>query len=264
VRHALFIPNFGVFSDIRWHGELAARAENAGWDGWFVWDHVVYADGNEPAVDPWLALAVAAQATTRVRLGPLVTPLPRRRPWNVARQAAGLDRLSEGRAVLGVGLGTLGTPEFASFGEQEDPRHRAAMLDEGLDLIADLWSGRQVDHAGQHYRVTGIQFLPRPLQDPLPVWVAAIWPARRPLRRAARWQGVVPLALPGPGALAEIIEIVGPGKDIVVAADRNPFQAWEEAGATWLLHRLDPGQSKAEITSLVARGPRQSDAGTSR
>jgi len=164
-------------------------------------DHVVHHGGDEPAVDPWMALAVTARLTSRIRLGPLVTPLPRRRPWNVARQAASLDRLSGGRAVLGVGAGSQRTAEFAPFGEHASLAARAAMLDEGLDLLAALWSGELVRHAGPYYRVEGVRFVPVPVQQPLPVWVAAIWPSRRPLRRASRWQGVVPLALPGPGAL---------------------------------------------------------------
>ena len=97
MRHAIFVPNFGVFSDPVLVADLAARSESAGWDGWFLWDHFVYRKGDEPAADPWLTLAAVAVGTSRIRLGPLVTPLPRRRPWNVARQAATLDHLSGGR-----------------------------------------------------------------------------------------------------------------------------------------------------------------------
>jgi len=120
MRHAIFVPNFGVFSDPVLVADLAARSESAGWDGWFLWDHVVYRNGDEPAADPWLTLGAVAANTSRIRLGPLVTPLPRRRPWNVARQAVTLDHLSAGRVVLGVGIGTRTTLEFSGFGEVED------------------------------------------------------------------------------------------------------------------------------------------------
>src|ERR1700733_121057 len=106
MRHALFVPNFGTFSDPSLVADLGARSEATGWDGLFLWDHVVHRSGDEEVVDPWMALALAASRTSRIKLGPLITPLPRRRPWNVARQAVTLDRLSGGRAVLGVGLGT--------------------------------------------------------------------------------------------------------------------------------------------------------------
>lgn len=120
MRHAIFVPNFGAFSDPVLVSDLARRAESSGFDGWFLWDHVVYRNGNEPTADPWITLAAIAGSTTSLRLGPMVTPLPRRRPWAVARQAATLDHLSGGRVVLGLGIGTLGTAEFSGFGEVED------------------------------------------------------------------------------------------------------------------------------------------------
>lgn len=235
--------------------DLAARCEAAGWDGWFIMDHVVHQNGDEPAVDPWMALAVAAQVTSRIRLGPMVTPLPRRRPWNVARQATTLDRLSGGRAVLGVGIGSERTPEFGGFGEETDLTRRAAMLDEGLELVAALWTGAPVHHEGRHYRVDGIRFAPTPIQRPLPVWVTAIWPSRRPLRRAARWQGVFPLALPGPGALAEIIQTAGHGKDVAVQGGHRPAREWEMAGATWWLRHVPPDLPVSDIQALTDAGP---------
>ncbi len=255
MRFALWAPNFGVFADASLVADLAGRAEAAGWDGWFLWDHVVHMAGNEPVVDPWMALAAAALATRRIRLGTVVTPLPRRRPWNVARQAATLDRLSGGRAVLGVGIGTERTEEFRGFGEETDPVRRAAMLDEGLDLIADLWTGAAVHHQGEHYRVDGVAFQPVPVQNPLPVWVAAVWPHRRPLRRVARWQGVVPERLPGPEAVREIRNVVGPDKDIVVSPGERPPREWASAGATWWMERLCADAVVGEVEALVDAGP---------
>ncbi len=255
MRCALWAPNFGAFADASLVADLAVRSEAAGWDGWFLWDHVVYRDGNEPTVDPWMALAAAAAATSRIHLGPMVTPVPRRRPWNVARQAVTLDRLSGGRAVLGVGVGTEGTDEFRAFGEEADPARRALMLDEGLELIAALWSGAPVHHAGEHFRVDGIAFQPTPVQRPLPVWVAATWPRRRPLHRAARWQGVFPVALPGPETVAEVRRVVGPSLDIAVQADDRPARDWARAGATWWLRRLPADSKISEVEALIDAGP---------
>jgi alkanesulfonate monooxygenase SsuD/methylene tetrahydromethanopterin reductase-like flavin-dependent oxidoreductase (luciferase family) len=255
VRSALWASNFGVFADAALIGDLAVRSEAAGWDGWFLWDHVVHLAGNEPVVDPWMALAVAARDTSRIRLGTLVTPVPRRRPWNLARQAATLDQLSRGRAVLGVGAGTERTAEFGGFGEETDLAERAAMLDEGLELISAAWSGAPVQHAGKHYRVDGFAFEPVPVQRPLPVWVGATWPHPRPLRRAARWQGVFPQRLPGPEALAVVRQAVGPGRDIVVEADERPARDWAAAGATWLLRRLPANATISDVEALIDAGP---------
>lgn len=129
------------------------------------------------------------------------------------------------------------------------------MLDEGLDLVTALWSGAPVHHAGEHYRVDGVRFEPTPVQRPLPVWAAAIWPSRRPLQRAARWHGVFPLGLPGPGAVAEITRVVGRGKDIAVPADQHPAREWDKAGATWWLQRVPPDRPASDPEALIDAGP---------
>jgi alkanesulfonate monooxygenase SsuD/methylene tetrahydromethanopterin reductase-like flavin-dependent oxidoreductase (luciferase family) len=257
MRQALFIPNFGTFCDPSLVADLAARAEAAGWDGFFLWDHVVHRNGDEPTVDPWITLAAVAIRTSQIRIGPMITPIPRRRPWNVARQAATLDHLSNGRVVLGVGLGTWGTPEFSGFSEQEDRVERAAMLDEGLEVIEELWTGEVVHHSGPHYRVDGVRFLPVPVQRPIPIWVAGEWPNRRPMRRAARFQGVFPIRLPGPGALAEVFAIVGEGKDVAVEGGEYPVSAWEEAGATWVLRTIRSGEPRSQVEEVIDAGPGQ-------
>jgi len=255
MQHAIFVPNFGVFSDPRLVADLAAGSEDAGWDGWFLWDHVVHRTGAERLADPWITLAAVAMATTRIRIGPMITPIPRRRPWNVARQAATLDHLSNGRVVLGVGIGASGTPEFSQFSEEPDPVVRASMLDEGLQLIQQLWSGEEVSHSGEHYRAEGVTFVPRPLQDKIPIWVAAVWPARRPVRRAASFEGIVPLNLPGPAALSEIVGVVGAGTDIVVHPGEHAVGDWAEAGATWLLHEIGANEQIDRVTEIVGAGP---------
>jgi alkanesulfonate monooxygenase SsuD/methylene tetrahydromethanopterin reductase-like flavin-dependent oxidoreductase (luciferase family) len=255
VHFALWVPNFGTLADVSLLADLAARSERAGWDGWFLMDHVVHQSGDEPAVDPWMALAVAARVTSRIRLGPMVTPLPRRRPWDVARQAATLDHLSLGRAVLGVGIGSERTRELEAFGEATDLARRASMLDEALDLITALWSGQPIHHHGQHFQAEGVRFEPTPVQRPLPIWVGAVWPSHRPLRRAARWQGVFPLGLPGPEAVGEIRRSIGPVGEIAVEAGDYPSAEWERNGATWWFRRLPSDGSIGDLEGLIDVGP---------
>jgi alkanesulfonate monooxygenase SsuD/methylene tetrahydromethanopterin reductase-like flavin-dependent oxidoreductase (luciferase family) len=181
LRFGLFFPAFAGLADPGRVVELARAAERSGWDGFFLWDHVLALPGMAVA-DPWVTMAAIAQSTARMRLGMLVTPLARRRPWVLARQTATLDRLSRGRLVVGVGLGDDGIGEFSSFqGEVSDPVQRGAMLDESLDLLRCFWSGNDVTWEGQHFAVASGPFLPRPVQDPLPVWVACRWPT------AVRW-----------------------------------------------------------------------------
>src|SRR3954468_19670952 len=142
MQFAINTPNFGSFADVRLLAELAREAEDAGWDGFFVWDHIGGSSLQAiPMADPWVALTAMAMATSRVKLGPIVTPLPRRRPWKLARESVTLDHLSQGRLILGVGLGDPVATEFGSFGDETDPRRPAAMLDEGLEVLTGLWRG---------------------------------------------------------------------------------------------------------------------------
>ncbi|WP_326691644.1 MULTISPECIES: LLM class flavin-dependent oxidoreductase [unclassified Streptomyces] len=197
MRFSVNIPNFGDFADARAVATVATAAEQAGWDGLFVWDHVVHDKRKrrgQPFGDPWMLLTAAALATSRIRLGTLVTPVARRRPQQLARQVATLDTLSGGRVVFGAGLGGPVEDEFGSFGEPTDPVVLAERLDEGLDLLNRFWTGEQVNHHGRHYEVRDVTLLPATVQRPRPpVWVAGFWPHRPPMRRAARWDGAVPL-----------------------------------------------------------------------
>ena len=175
------MPPFGSFGDVHTLVELAVAAEEGGWDGFFLWDHIQY-EAPVPLCDAWVALSAIAASTSRIRLGPLVTPLPRRRPWKVAREAVTLDHLSHGRLVLGVGLGIDFWNEFRSFGgEAGDDAERARLLDDGIEIITRLWSGEPTSYRGDRLSVEGAQFLPRPLQQPrIPIWSAALWPPARP------------------------------------------------------------------------------------
>lgn len=263
MRYAVFLPPFDGLADPRLVAGLAAEAEAVGWDGFFVWDHVLYRSPVQAVADPWVVLAAAAMITEQILLGPMVTPVARRRPHVLARQTVSLDQLSAGRLVLGVGLGLdQSGRELSAFDEELHDRVRAGMLDEGLDLLDALWSGAPVDHAGEHYRADGVTFLPRPVQRPrIPVWVAGRWPHRRPLRRAARWDGVFLIDLGGPQDLAEAVaelrtergdlerfEVVCDGP---TGADPRP---WAEAGATWWLAE-PPSTDPATVRAVIAAGP---------
>jgi alkanesulfonate monooxygenase SsuD/methylene tetrahydromethanopterin reductase-like flavin-dependent oxidoreductase (luciferase family) len=245
-RRGIFVAPFEELSEPALVAELAARAEQRGWDGFFVWDHVAYREPVRAVADPWVTLTAVAVATRRLVIGPLVTPVARRRPHQLARETATLDRLSGGRLVLGVGLGSERTGEFdpARFGEEGEPRARARLLDEGLERLLAYWGG---------------EFEPPPVQQPrIPIWVAARWPSRRPLRRAARFDGLFPIDLPGPEALVELTaEMSGLREsdghfDIVVT---NPPgtdpQPWVDAGATWCLTGFGPQPTPDEVREAI-------------
>ena len=183
MRFALYVPNFHTFGHVPTVVALARAAEAAGWDGFFLWDHLLPdADAyGEPVADPWIALAAIASATTRIRLGALVTPLPRRRPWKLARETATLDQLSQGRLVVGAGIGGDWWREYSAVGEPADARQHGTMLDEGLAVLTGLWSGQSFSYRGAHYTVDAARFLPPPAQVPRPpIWGTprslASWP----------------------------------------------------------------------------------------
>jgi alkanesulfonate monooxygenase SsuD/methylene tetrahydromethanopterin reductase-like flavin-dependent oxidoreductase (luciferase family) len=227
-----------------------------------------------PKVDPWIALAAVATATNHIRLGPMVTPLARRRPWKVARETVTLDHLSGGRLILGVGLGDPSAEEFAWFDETGvDRPTRARMLDEGLTIVAGLWSSRPFGFEGNFYRLHEMTFLPVPVQSPrIPIWVGGWWPNRAPLQRAARWDGAHPNKLDGPLSPADVAQLVAYLRRYrpndapfdVVVADRLPIaeagrlservRTLERAGATWWL--LKAGAIAAASLELIVRhGP---------
>jgi alkanesulfonate monooxygenase SsuD/methylene tetrahydromethanopterin reductase-like flavin-dependent oxidoreductase (luciferase family) len=268
MQFGLYVAPFGELADVAALAHVAATAEANGWDGFFVWDHVMTYERVDVA-DPWIALTTIAIATERVRLGPMVTPLPRRRPWDVARQAAMVDRLSGGRLVFGAGLGGDSRRELTAFGEERDPRARGRLLDEALDVVVALWSGEPVTRDG-HYQLDRAQVLPTPLQTPRPpVWLASVWPHRKPLRRAARYEGVFPVSfrksLTG-ADLMELMEVVGEHRapdagpfDIVVVNTERPDAArvadLAGAGATWWLQGFGEHPRMADVQAAAAAGP---------
>lgn len=266
---AINVPNFGPFSDTRAMAELAREAETAGWDGFFIWDHVLCtAPHNQPVADPWVTLAAMAMATTRITLGPMVTPLPRRRPWQVARAAITLDHLSGGRFVLGAGIGGDWFGDYSGFGESPDQKKHGVMLDEALDVLTGLWSGEPFSYKGQHYTIRDVQFLPQPTRQ-IPIWVAGVWPGTKPFRRAARWDGVAPIAH-GENAtiqpddvramLAYIRQYREGDAPFEVVLSGPPlrleqYAAYADAGATWYQDGFTWEDNLETVREHIRRGP---------
>lgn len=266
MRFAVSMPNFGVGLDAAAVADAAATAEGAGWDAFYLWDHTLaFMPGAVDLVDPWIALTVAATRTSRIRLGTAVTPLPRRRPVTVARQVVTLDRLSGGRVTLGVGIGAMPF-EWEYSGEETDLVVRGDMLDEGLDVVTRLWTAQPVEHRGTHYRLAGPDgwgalHHPPPVQQPrVPIWVAGTWlgdgsSGGRPLRRAARWDGVLPMRLDGGWAPSDTAGVAAAvsrhrgslaGFDVAVpgesdgATPGSVVAAHADAGATWWVEAVHP------------------------
>ncbi len=269
VRFGLYIAPFGALADVAALARIALTAERAGWDGVFLWDHVMAGPDVEVA-DPWVALTAVALATERLRLGPMVTPLARRRPWDVARAAATLDRLSGGRVTLGVGLGGDRYRELSAFGEEVEDRARGGQLDEALDQLLAFWSGQPLTHAGPRHVLDGAQVLPTPLQQPrIPVWAACVWPNRAPLRRAARLDGVFPVShdrsLDGEDVLAirAITRDLGARDpfDVVITNGERPSSArldeLSSAGATWWLQSFGDRPTMVDVEAAASAGPPQ-------
>lgn len=193
MKYAFDVANFGPYADPRVLADLARRAEDAGWDGFFIWDHI-QVSWPDAVGDPTVQLAAIAMATSRIRFGPMVTPLPRRHPWKFAREAATLDHLSGGRLILGIGLGGDWFTELSTFGYPVDDLTRGEILDEGLAIVSGLLTGEPFSFAGKHYTIKPTQFMPKPVQPRIPIWIAGTWPRPRPFRRAARYDGVVPMS----------------------------------------------------------------------
>jgi alkanesulfonate monooxygenase SsuD/methylene tetrahydromethanopterin reductase-like flavin-dependent oxidoreductase (luciferase family) len=245
----------------------ARAAEAAGWDGVFTFDGIHVGDEME-LHDPWVLLSAFATATAHVRLGAIIQPLARRRPWKVAREAVTLDHVSHGRFVLCVGLGATDDSGWAKVGELADRATRAEKLDETLEILTGLWSGEPFGYDGRHYRFEPMAFRPRPLQQPrIPIWVVGAWPAEKSMARAARYDGILPYPLGGaaltPDLLRELRDWIAERRDgtvdaydIVIEGLSKPGAASDElraladAGATWFIHsdwESDPTATRRRI-----------------
>jgi alkanesulfonate monooxygenase SsuD/methylene tetrahydromethanopterin reductase-like flavin-dependent oxidoreductase (luciferase family) len=258
-RRGLFVAPFDALADPRVIGDLAARAEVAGWEGFFLWDHLQYGERVTDIADVWTCCAVVAMRTSRVLFGPMVTPLARRRPQVLARQAASLAVLSSGRFVLGLGLGDDWVGEFSAYGDEESPRVRGSMLDDGLAVLTGLLSGEPVSHTGSHYVARGVRHLPAPR---VPIWLAGRFPNAVPLRRAARHDGFFVIGLDTPDDLATVVTDVAaqapsPGFEVVVdlRTDQDPTP-WLGRGASWVLTRVGPFDlDLTEVERVIDAGP---------
>jgi alkanesulfonate monooxygenase SsuD/methylene tetrahydromethanopterin reductase-like flavin-dependent oxidoreductase (luciferase family) len=270
MRSGVFLPLFDSLADPAVVARLAGEAEEAGWDGFFVWDHIRWREPVAAVGDTQVTLAAIAASTERIRFGPLVTPLARRRPAKVARETVALDLLSGGRLTLGVGLGADHfAREYSMTGEELDDRRRAQMLDEALEILEAAWSGEPVRHRGEHYTVDGVRFLPRPVQRPgVPVWVAGYPGKPRPMRRAARYDGFFPVDLESADQLAEIVARVGALRQEAGRAPDEPYEViaehepgtdpapYRDAGATWCLAAPEwEGISVDGVRGVIREGP---------
>ena len=262
--------------DARTAADFAYEAEQAGWDGFFVWEPVW-------GVDAWVSLTAATMRTERIRLGTMITPLSRMRPWKLASEAATLDNLSNGRVILTVGLGAVDTG-FTAFGEVTDRKTRAELLDEGLEIITGLWRGQPFNYTGKHYTVNETTFMPPPppkQQPRIPIWVVGAWPRQLSLRRALRYDGLLPAIMNEDGAvrfgppthdeLRQIKAYIAGNRpegnaafDIVIegntlgddpAAARATVQAWEDAGATWWIEANWSAPTLAPVLERIRQGP---------
>ena len=266
--------------DVHALAELAHTAEEVGWDGFFIEDYITHwMAPDAPTIDPWIGLTSIAMRTERIRFGTLVTPLSRRRPWKVTREAVTLDHLSNGRLILGVGLGGISDPmNFDRFGEITNVRQRAEMLDEALDIITGLWSGEAFSYHGKHYQIDEVTFHPTPLQKPrIPIWVGGGYPNKGPTERAARWDGSCmykethsadwkDMTAEDVMELKDFFEsqrTVSTPYDIVVGGrerakdweqDRIHIKSVADAGATWWMEFIEP-TSLAETRECILRGP---------
>jgi hypothetical protein len=289
----LLAPTIHEYSDPRVLVDLARITEAAGWDGYFICDHLLLdPEGHLPLADPTVTLGAVAAVTNRVIIGAMVTPVSRRRPWKLAKEFASLDQLSNGRLRIGVGLGGL-DQEFSNFGENPDKKVLAKKTDEGLAIMEQLHTGGAVNFDGEMYQVRNARLLPRPEQRPrIPVWVGAMLPAKPGQRRAARWDGVMPhvmppmldetqdisgidmreLMQPSPEQLRDCAEYTAslrePGDpfDVVASgmtygldpqAASDKLNSYREAGATWWLEWLDCGRpgTLPDTRAFIEAGP---------
>ncbi len=264
--------------DARQAADLAYLAEQSGWDGFFVWEPVW-------GVDAWVSLAAAAMRTERIRLGTMITPISRMRPWKLASETATLDNLSGGRVILSVGLGATDTG-FTAFGEVTDRKTRARLLDEGLDILTGLWRGQPFSYQGKHYTIHPTDFMlpPVPVQQPrIPIWVVGAWPSEKSMQRALRYDGLLPSVVEKDSSGARQVKQASPqdlrairayveirrgtaaGFDIVVegetqGADRraaaDQVAPWQDAGATWWIEAMWNAMDSPEaVRQRVLQGP---------
>jgi alkanesulfonate monooxygenase SsuD/methylene tetrahydromethanopterin reductase-like flavin-dependent oxidoreductase (luciferase family) len=274
MQYGFIIPS----GDIHTIVEMAGEAEEAGWDGVFYWDGI-YIHGIEMMYDPWVVLAAIALHTKRVRIGAILTPVSRRRPWKLARETVSVDQLSHGRLVVPVGLGALDDGGFDKVGEPTDRKTRAQLLDEGLAILTGLWSGQPFSFQGEHYHLEEMTFRPTPAQSPrIPIWVVGAWPREKSMQRVLRYDGLMPNKLAAAGEQTEVtpadiramkayvnehrtlttpFDIISEGETpgdqpAQAAALVRPFA---EAGSTWWMEARWGAHTVDEVRTRIKQGP---------
>lgn len=277
MKFGIYAPNFGdTFGNPKRITELAVEAEKAGWDGFFLWDHIIYPDEGSPdLVDPFITLTSVAENTEKIKIGTTVTPLPRRRPWKLARETVTLDIISEGRLILGVGLGNR--RELGLMNEETNPRKMAEMANEQLEILCGLWSGEEFSYEGKYYKLDKAKFLPRPVQNPrIKIWGAGTWPKKGPFKRAAGLDGVVPLSVDyttplTPDDFRNMIEYMKkqglnePYDIVEISFDatkgsekKRSIREFRDVGVNWWLELVsDWNGSFEKIKDIITQGPSQ-------
>ena len=276
MKFGIYAPNFGnTFGNPKLITKLAIEAEKSGWDGFFLWDHIINTEGFPNTVDPFIALTSVAENTEKIHIGTTVTPITRRRPWKLARETVTLDILSEGRLILGIGLG--GPSEFSLMNEETNLRIMAKMADEHLEILNGLWSGEDFSYAGKYYKIDKVKFLPRPVQKPrIKIWGAGTWPKKGPFKRAAKLDGVIPLSGDyrnplTPDDYRNMIEymkkhglrypydIVEISFDATKSNDKQrTILDFQDAGVNWWLELVSDWNGSYEIIKdIIMQGPSQ-------
>lgn len=265
------------YGDAKSAATLAYEAEQAGWDGFFVWEPVW-------GIDAWVCLTAAAMRTSTIRLGTMLTPISRMRPWKLASETATLDNLSDGRVILAVGLGAVDSG-FIPFGEVTDKKIRAELMDEGLEILTGLWKGQPFSYQGKHYQIQPTEFMPPPppVQQPrIPIWVVGGYPSVKSMARAMKYDGLIPNVLEKkdgklaaahemtPAHLREMVAYVRQQRTAttpydVIAEGTTPgqdksrakaiVQEWEDAGATWWLEAMWNASGTEDIQQRLRQGP---------
>lgn len=291
LKYGIVLPNWDVDGETDRLVEYGVAAEDAGWDGVFLADHLGLKgeDGHPDFPDPWITLSGIAARTDEIRLGSWVTPIPRRQPWQLARNLATLDRLSDGRVILGTGLGRAF--DYEPFGDTWNPTVLAERYDEALDIITGLWTGKPLSFDGDHYTIREAVVKPTPVQEPrIPIIIGGVWPNKKPFQRGGRWDGMVPhyrgdgvipaegvtsdqsgdLTIPPRGGepRAEVREMVeyyfnradGDGELFLPIDPPHASSDWmdfcADIGSTWLYERnLDPDDGMSLRMELVRNGP---------
>ena len=269
MHHGIHFPLFGLLSSPQVGIEIGMAAEEYGWDGVFVWDHLFSpVPGKWSISDPWIVLAAIATTTTTIRLGPMVCPLPRYRISSLAQQTVTLDHLSQGRLILGLGTGRDNWREYSAFGDDGSPQHLGRLLDQGVQVLTQLWSGKSVTFHGE-LTVEQAQLHPSPVQNPrIPLWFGTNRTTGTPIRRAACYDGIFPIGFLQGMPLEDLVTIIttithirGDLDDFDIAVGIYPDQLIDPQlvtlGVSWIMHTFWPGDTPDKILEFISHGPPQ-------